>query len=215
MQTLWKYVDDLVGKGFDNIILFKFLFYASATLVPMALPLAILLASIMTFGNLGEHFELTAIKIIRYFIVQIYAVHLFLFVLLMSGVAFYFSNNILPVANLKLTSLLYTIRHQKPTLSFDEGIFNNDIDGYSIKVGSKAEDGQHIYDIMIYDHTSGKGSDHVIVADSGRMFHSTNGKVLIVQMHNGSQYKETETIWNENKPLEHSRTYFDFWEMKF
>ena len=214
MQFLWKYVDDLVGKGLGYDVLAEFLFYSSATLVPLALPLAILLASIMTFGNLGEHFELTAIKSSGISLFRFMRM-LIVFVVLLSALAFYFSNNILPLANLKLTTLLHGIKQQKPALSFDEGIFNDEIEGFSMRVGRKGGDGQHVYDITIYDHSEGLGNNHVIRADSGRMFHDSTGRVLTIRLFDGQRYKEVEPYPRENSPQPHTRTAFAQMEKKF
>ena len=142
MQFLWKYIDDLVGKGLDWWTITKLLAYTSTTLVPLALPLAILLSSIMTFGNLAEHYEIVAAKSAGISLQRLMRPLVFV-ALLISIAAFYFSNNILPYSNLKMGSLLYDVRQQKPALFIKEGIFYNGIDGYSIKIGKKEKDGKH------------------------------------------------------------------------
>jgi len=214
MMFLWKYVDDMIGKGIESLVLIELMFYASATSVPMAFPLAVLVASIMTFGNFGEHFELTAIKSSGISLFR-FMRPLIIFSIVLSGSAFYFSNNILPVANLKFSALLYDVRQQKPALNFKQGIFNNDIENFSIKIGSKSEDQKSIYDVLIYDFSGGKGNDHVIVADSGRISHSENGDELIFTLFNGSQYKEESDINDVDNPAKHYRNIFDSWEKKF
>jgi len=138
MQFLWKYVDDMVGKGFEWYVLAELMFYASATFVPMALPLAVLLASLMTFGNLGEHYELVAIKAAGISFRKA-MMPLVVFIVLLSGLAFYFSNNILPIANLKYGVLLFDIREKKPALNINEGIFYNELEGYVIRIGKKRQ----------------------------------------------------------------------------
>lgn len=190
MQFLWKYIDDLVGKGLDWIIIAKLMVYVSVTLVPLALPLSLLLASIMTFGNLAEHFELTACKsagislqrTMRPLIVSAIAI---------SALAFFFSNNILPIANLKMNALLYDVRQQKPALLIKEGIFYNGIDGYSIRIDKKDEDGQTLHHIMIYDHTDNRGNTKVILAEKGKMAMSDDERFLLINLYNGSSYEET------------------------
>jgi lipopolysaccharide export system permease protein len=214
MMFLWKYVDDMIGKGIETLILIELMFYASATSVPMAFPLAVLVASIMTFGNFGEHFELTAIKSSGVSLFR-FMRSLVLFSVFMSGLAFYFSNNILPIANLKFSALLYDVRHQKPALNFKEGIFNNDIENFSIKISSKSADQKTIYDVLIYDLSSGKGNDHVIIADSGKLSHSEDGTELIFTLFNGYQYKEEGIINEVDKPASHYRNQFETWEKKF
>lgn len=189
MQFLWKYIDDLVGKGIDGLVIAELLFYTSANLVPLALPLAILVSSIMTFGNLAEHFELTAAKASGISLQRIMR-PLFFAVFLISATAFFFSNNVLPYTNLKMGSLLYDIRQQKPSLSIREGVFYNGIEGYSIKVGQKDDDGKTIRNVMIYDHTAGIGNRKVVIAKSGVMESSPDQKFLILSLHDGNSYEE-------------------------
>jgi lipopolysaccharide export system permease protein len=189
MQFLWKYIDDLVGKGLDSIVIGQLLFYTSANLVPLALPLAILVSSIMTFGNLSEHFEITAAKASGISLQKLMR-PLFVTALTISIAAFFFSNNILPYTNLKMGSLLYDIRNQKPALSIREGVFYNGIEGYSIRVGKKDSDGKTIHDVMIYDHTQHGGNNKVILAQSGTMTTSADNRFLILTLKNGGSYEE-------------------------
>jgi len=189
MQFLWKYLDDLIGKGLDGYVIAELLFYTSANLVPLALPLAILVSSIMTFGNLAEHFEITAAKAAGISLQKLMT-PLFLTAILISGTAFVFSNNVLPYTNLRMGSLLYDIRQQKPSLAIREGIFYGGIDGYSIKVGKKDRDGKTIHNVMIYDHSLGRGNRKVVVAESGKMDATPDQKFLKVNLINGSSYEE-------------------------
>lgn len=190
MQFLWKYIDDLVGKGLEWQVIAQLLFYASLTLVPMALPLAILLSSIMTFGNLGENYELVALKSAGLSLYKIMS-PLIVLTIFLCGVAFYFSNNILPYANLKMMSLLYDVRDQKAALKIKESVFYNGIDGYSIRVNKKEKDGKTLHDIMIYDHTAGTGNNKVIIAESGTMEISKDKMFLLIDLFKGSSYEET------------------------
>ncbi len=189
MQFLWKYIDDLVGKGLDWVTIGELIFYTSATLVPLALPLAILVSSIMTYGNMAEHFEIVAAKAAGISLQKLMR-PLFIVAIFISALAFYFSNYVLPVANLKMGSLLYDVRQQKPALYIREGIFYNGIDGYNIRVGRKASDGQRLYNIMIYDHTRGIGNNKVILADSGKMETTPDQKFLLVHLFHGQSYEE-------------------------
>ena len=189
MQFLWKYIDDMVGKGLDGWVIAELLFYTSANLVPLALPLAILVSSIMTFGNMAEHFELTAAKSAGISLQRIMW-PLIIVVLLISGTAFVFSNNVLPFTNLKMGSLLYDIRQQKPALSIREGVFYNGIEGYSIKVGRKDSDGKSIHEVLIYDHTGRIGNRKVVLADSGRMESTPDNRYLVLTLFNGNAYEE-------------------------
>ena len=189
MQFLWKYIDDLVGKGLDGFVIAELLFYTSANLVPLALPLAILVSSIMTFGNLAEHFEITAAKASGISLQRLMR-PLFVMAVSISALAFYFSNYVLPYTNLKMGSLLYDIRNQKPALSIREGVFYGGIEGYSIKVGRKDSDGKTIHDVMIYDHTQNIGNRKVILAESGSMSTTPDGRYLKLALNNGSSYEE-------------------------
>lgn len=189
MQFLWKYIDDLVGKGLDPGVIAELLFYTSANLVPLALPLSILVSSIMTFGNLAEHFEITAAKAAGISLQRL-MLPLFTVALAISGLAFFFSNNVLPYTNLKMGSLLYDIRQQKPALSIREGVFYSGIEGFSIKVGSKGKDGKTIGNVMIYDHTGGQGNRKVVVAKQGKMETSSDQRFLLLTLFNGNMYEE-------------------------
>ena len=140
MQFLWKYIDDLVGKGLDLLIISKLLFYATARFVPIALPISVLLSSIMTFGNIAEKNELIAIKSAGISLKKCMKT-LLIFIIIISSISFLFSNYFMPYANLKAGSLLYDIRKQKPALNIKEGIFNNELSGYSIKIDKKLENG--------------------------------------------------------------------------
>ena len=202
MQFLWKYVDDLVGKGLEWYVIIELLVYASASLVPLALPLAILLSSLMSFGNLGEHYELVACRSAGISLQRVMS-PLIIFSVLVSVGAFYFSNDVLPFANLKMGSLLYDVRQQKPAFSLKEGVFYNGIDGYSIKVGKKDNDKQTLHNIMIYDHTMGIGNNKVITAASGKMAMSDDERFLILTLFNGYTFEEMQSQkqMNDNHPF--------------
>lgn len=191
MQFLWKYIDDLVGKGLGWIIITKLLIYVSVTLVPLALPLAILLSSIMTFGNLAEQSELTACKSAGISLQKVMRPLVFT-ALLISVSAFFFSNNVLPLANLKMNALLYDVRQQKPALYINEGVFYNGIDGFSIKVHEKDDDGQTLRGVMIYDHTNNRGNTKMVMAESGRMAMSEDDRYLVITLFKGVSYEERD-----------------------
>lgn len=206
MQFLWKYVDDMVGKGFEWYIIAELLFYASATFVPLALPLAILLASIMVFGNLGENYELVAIKSTGISFRKV-MMPVALFTLFICGAAFYFSNNILPIANLKFGTLLFDVREKKPALNINAGVFYNEIEGYVIRVGSKESDGKTINDVMLFDHSAGMGNINITMAESGIMEKSRDNKYLIFTLFNGANfYEQVEKRENAlSRPLQRSQ----------
>jgi lipopolysaccharide export system permease protein len=190
------------------------LFYASASFVPLALPLAILLSSIMTFGNLGEFYELTAIKSAGISLWR-FTRPLTLFIVLVSIGAFYFSNTLLPVSRLKFGSLLYDIQQKKPALSIKEGLFYTDLENYAIRVGSKSDDNQELQDILIYDHTAGRGNTMVILAKSGQMKQSADERYLTLKLYNGYSYEEMPAKDGNYYRRPHMRTSFDEQEIHF
>lgn len=209
MQFVWKHIDDMVGKGLDWIVIAQLLMYISASLVPMALPLAILLSSLMAFGNLGENYELIAFKSAGISLRQILK-PLFILILVLAGIAFLFNNYWLPVANLKSRSLLYDVREQKPTMDIRPGIFSSELENFTIRVEDKKviDDKEYLYDLMIYDHSEGRGNRTVITAEKGLMTVSNNKRFLILHLFNGQSYDEQmENTINKNYPL--ARTTFE------
>lgn len=189
MQFIWKYVDDMIGKGLEWQIIVELLFYTSTTFVPLALPLAVLLSSLMIFGNLGERYELAAIKSAGVSLNKAMR-PLVIVSLLISVTAFYFSNNILPIANLKMATLLYDVRGQKPALNIKEGIYYKGIENYVIKIGKKERDGKTIHNILIYDHTSKRGNTTLTIAKHGVMQTTADKKYLIFTLYEGFNYEE-------------------------
>lgn len=189
MQFLWRYLDDIVGKGLGAGVITELLWYASSSLVPMALPLAVLLSSIMTFGNLAEHYELMAIKSAGISLVKIMR-PLIIFVAGVSICAFLFSNNVMPYTNLKMKTLIYDIKQQKPEVSIPEGVFSDAIDNYSIKVGRRNRKSPMLYDIMIYNHTADNGNRDVTLADSGTMIITKDKRYMVITLYNGTNYVE-------------------------
>ncbi|MGZ4056388.1 MAG: LptF/LptG family permease, partial [Bacteroidia bacterium] len=189
MMFIFTYIDDFVGKGIDASILAELFFYFSLTTIPRALPLAILLSSLMTFGNMGEHFELTAMKSSGMPLQKIMS-PLIVTTVCLSIAAFYFSNNILPYTNLKAGSLLYDVRESKPALLFKEGVFNSSLEGFSIRVNKKDKDGKTLRDIMIYDHRSRQGNNIVLVAKAGTMEETADKMFLVLTLKDGVSYKE-------------------------
>ena len=189
MQMMLKYLDDIVGKGLGIEVIAELLFYFSLNLTPIALPLAVLLSSLMTFGTLGEHHELTAIKTSGISLLRILR-PVFIFSLCITGIAFLFNNKVVPKANLMGYSLMWDIRQKKPTLDLKEGAFYNGLPGHSIKVNKKFSDEQTLKGIMIYDHTSGRGNTAVILADSGKMYTKFDEQFLVLELFDGKTYVE-------------------------
>lgn len=194
MQFFWLYVDDLIGKGLSFWVILKLLYYISFSLVPMALPLAILLSSIMTFGNLSENYELAAMKSAG---VSLYRIMrpLIVLMMIMAVLTFYFSNYAVPYANFKSKNLLYNITKQKPSLNLKQGIFNTSIPGFSIRIKEKSgKDEQFIKDVIIYDHNSGKGNNKSITAKKGEMDLAGGGKYLKLTLFDGYMFEEASNI---------------------
>ena len=189
MQFLWCYLDDLVGKGLGFEVIGKLMFYTSITFVPMALPLALLLSSLMCFGNLGEFYELVAMKASGISVWKIMR-PLLIFSVIMSFTAFIFSNNVLPVATLKSKLLLMDVRKQKMSFDIPEGMFYKGIDGYSIRVGKKGDDGASLYKVLIYDHSDYKGNIKVTTADSATIAMAPNQKEVVFTLYSGYNYNE-------------------------
>lgn len=214
MLFLFKYIDDLIGKGFEWYVILELLMYASATNVAMALPLAILLSSIMTFGSLGENYELVAIKSAGISL-QRAMMPLILGVSLLSVAAFLFSDYMLPVANLKMGSLLYDVRNQKAAFLIKEGIFNNSIPGYSIRVKKKDPD-QTLHDVLIYERNTNSGNINVLMAREGQMFISDDNQLLVLKLKDGKRYEETPGTTGVYNPRQRfMRTEFKETEQKF
>ncbi len=195
MQFVWTYIDDLVGKGLSTWVIIKLMLLVMFNVVPLALPLAILLASIMTFGNLAENQELACMKAAGLSLPRIMSPLIVLIFLISLG-AFFFSNNVLPWVNLKKDSLLFDVRKSKPALNIHQEVFYNAIDGYSIRIGRKDQDQETIHDVMIYDHTDPdnahpEGGDFkLILANSGKMKMSEDQRYLVLDLFNGNSYQE-------------------------
>jgi lipopolysaccharide export system permease protein len=194
MLFLFKYIDDLIGKGFEWYIIMELMLYSSATNVAMALPLSVLLSSIMTYGSLGENYELVAIKSAGISLGRaLYP--MIIAVCILSVSAFIFSDFMLPVANLKYYSLLYDARKQKTAFLINENVFNNSFPGYSIRVKHKDADGQTLHEIMIYE----KGQDaqsntmNVTFAKEGVMYRSVDNSSLILRLKDGIRYRKKKS----------------------
>lgn len=217
MQILWVYIDDIAGKGLGMFVVIELMAYKAVGLVPMALPLAILISGVMLMGGLAEHYELSTMKSAGVSLLRIMRPLIFFgaFATLFS----YLCNDyIIPVANLNFGSRMYDIREKKPTLSLEEGIFNDDFGNYAIFIGNKDEDGQHIENILIYDH-SNASNDRLseVIAESGKMSSSTDGSYLSMQLFNGHQYVESKPNRGstKNTGLPFVRTSFSSWNKVF
>jgi lipopolysaccharide export system permease protein len=205
--NMLKYFDEIFGKGLSFWIYMELFSYFVISISPMALPLAVLLSALMTFGNLGEHFELTALKSAGISLVRA-LVPIGIFVFFLTIAAFLSNNYLVPKVNLKTFGLLYDIRMKSPALDIKEGVFYNGIPNYSIKVNRKLDE-VRLNDIIIYNHADGQGNINVIMADSGRMEPFFNNNYMKLTLYNGVSYKESRSQRGiTEKPVDLSRTFF-------
>lgn len=213
MQFLWRYIDDLVGKGLSMDVIGELFFYAALTMIPMALPLALLLASLMTFGNLGERFELTAMKASGVSLIRAMAP----LIVLISGIAvgaFFFQNDVLPVAQTKMWTLLYSMRQKSPEMEIPEGVFYDQIPGRNIFVQHKNRETGVLYDMMIYDMSAGFDNARVILADSGRLAFSEDRTHLYLKLWHGELFENLKDAAGSNlKNVPYRRESFSLKEL--
>lgn len=213
METLWKYLEDLVGKGLDTIVIAEFIFYSAIHLIPLALPLAILLSSIMTFGNLGERYELVAIKSSGVSLIKAMR-PMFIVAIILALAAFYSSNILIPKANLSWGALLYDVLHKKPGVNLTDNVFYKDIDGYAIKVGHKHKDNETLDDILIYVKSSKTNeSNTIVMAKSGKMFITKDERYMILELHNGVRYTEMDEDPKYRTRFQHNQMEFAYYKM--
>lgn len=203
MNIVWRYIDELVGKGLSAGIIIELMTYFMANMIPMGLPLAMLLAAIMTMGNLGENYELLAMKSSGMSLMRI-TKPLIIVVGLIAVGSFFIGNNLVPAANRKMYSTLYDIRQQKQTLEFQDGLFFNGIESMSIRVSRQEPDTHLLHDVLIYDNRETNGNMNTIVADSGYIRLSDNKKYLLVTLFNGEMYEQTRNSqWFTQSRLRH------------
>ena len=207
MQFIWQHIKDFVGKGLDISILAEMFFYAAASMVPLALPLAILLASLMTFGNLSERFELLAIKASGVSLIKIMR-PLIITIILISIGAFFFQNNVLPTVQVKMWSLLYSIKQKSPALEIPEGVFYNQIEGYNIYVKKKDNKKNMMYGITIYDISNGAENAAIIVADSGSLKFTDDQHFLFLTLESGESFENLKSQEATSTTLPYRREVF-------
>ncbi len=217
MQTLWFYIDDIAGKGLGFFFIVELLAYKCVSLIPMALPLAVLISSVMVMGNMAEHYELSSMKSAGVRLLRIMR-PLILFGIGAAVLSYYCSATLIPMANLKFGSRMYDVRQQKPALTLDEGVFNDDFQGFTIHIGRKGADGKTIEDVIIYDHSdASKGQYTQITAEEGEMYTTADGRYFVMNLKNGHQYIElqptTPTRQTGVYPL--VRTSFSSWTKVF
>jgi len=207
MQFLWVYIDDIIGKGTGMLVMLELIGYLSVSLVPTALPIAILISSVMIMGNLAEHYELAALKSAGVPLLRIMGP----LIVISFGVmmlSFFCSNYVIPVANLKFKSRLYDIKRQKPMLSLETGVFNDDFRNMIIHIGDKDADNRTIYDVLIYDHNSYNNKKvSVITASKGEMFTTADKKFFVMDLFDGTQYNETKVNPDKKKTKDKTKNY--------
>jgi len=214
MLFLFKYIDDLIGKGFAWYIILELMMYSSATNVAMALPLSVLLSTIMTYGSLGENYELVAIKAAGISLSR--AMYpMIIIVSILSVSAFIFSDYILPVANLKYFSLLYDVRQQRSATLLPEGVFSNSFPGYTIRVEKKGADGQGLYGVIIYQKEQNSDNTSVLFAKEGRMYRTPGDQYLVLKLKDGVRYEESAGDVGYNNRQRMMRFRFKDMEQKF
>ena len=195
MQLMWRYVDELIGKGLTLDVLAHFFYYAGLTLVPMSLPLAILLASLITFGNLGERFELLSMKAAGIPLVRILRPVLLCNILLSIG-SFYFQNVTSPEAQKKLSTLVYSMKQKSPELEIPEGIFYSEIPGFNIFVEEKGKENGMLYGVMIYSMTDGYEDAQIVLADSAELHTTADEKHLMLTLYAGERFRNMQSQGN-------------------
>ncbi len=215
MQFFWKYVDDIIGKGLDIWIIGELVFYLSMTLVPMALPIAILISSVMVMGNMGERYELASMKSAGLPLLRIMR-PLIIACIGLGMLSFVCANYVIPYSNLKFQSRLYDIRKQKPALSLQAGVFNDDFKGYTIRIGKKAKDNRAIKDVLIYDQTPDRRQENIqVMAKEGQMYTTKDRAFMILELSEGKQYQEMNPQSSANKNYPFVRMTFKKWEKVF
>lgn len=215
VQILWVYIDDLAGKGLGFLLIVELMAYKCVSLVPMALPLALLISSVMVLGNLAEHYELSSLKSAGVSLFRIMG-PMVAFGMVCSGISYYCSDYLIPVSNLKFGSRMYDIQRQKPALRLDEGVFNDDFQGFSIRIGDKKGDGQRIEDVLIYDNkSSDEGNYSQITAQSGRMYTTPDQRYFVMELYDGRQYVEPRPTSSGSGKDPFIRTSFKSWTRVF
>lgn len=212
MQFMWKYIGELVGKGLEWYIIFEFIFYSIPYLIPRALPLAVLLSSIMVFGNLGERYELVAMKSAGISLLRSMVPMIWMMVII-SGLAFYSSNVLIPKANLSWGALFYDVTNKKPALNIQDGIFFTELKGFAIRVGKKHDDNKTLEDVLIYSSSGKSGITNVIIARKGSMEITNNERFLQLTLYDGKRYQEMTESPGYTRTFPHNTMQFSEYKM--
>lgn len=207
MNFMWRYIDELVGKGLDGSVIAELIMYASINMIPMALPLATLLAAIMTMGNMGENYELLAMKSCGMSLPRIMQPLIILVGFIAIG-SFFIANDLVPYAQQQSSALIYDIKQQKQELEFQDGLFFNGIDNMTIRIGRQDPDTKLLNEVLIYDNSNAGGNMSTTVADSGYIRMSDDKRFLLVTLYNGQRFAQTRnTQWLSQSEL--TRQFFD------
>lgn len=199
MQFLWKWIDDIAGKGVGLLFILEMLAYMCISLIPLALPIAVLISSVMVMGNLAERYELSSFKSAGVSLTRVMLPLMFL-TFAISVFSYFCSDKLIPISNLKYQSRLYDIKNQKPTLSLEEGVFNDDFQGFSIRIGEKKADNKGIGNVLMYDQSQGSGNKFAqVTAKTGEMFVTTDEKFFVMNLYNGHQNIESKSTIKEGK----------------
>lgn len=205
MNFVWRYIDELVGKGLSFSVIVELLFYATANMMPLGIPLATLFAGIMTMGNLGEHNELLAMKSAGMSLPRILS-PLMVVVVIVAIASFFVVNNLVPYSNKKMMAILYDIKQQKESMEFKDGIFFNGIDNMNIRVGHQDPETQLLTDVLIYDTRERNGNMTTTVADSGYIYMSDDKKFLMIKLFNGETFETTRNYkWSSENVVRHQK----------
>ena len=214
MQFLWKYIDDIVGKDLEIWVIFELLFYQALAMVPKSLVFGMVIASVMTMGNLAEHYELVSMKAVGISLARIMQ-PLVVVSLLLGGFSFAFSNNFIPVASLRFKARLHDIRKQKPALNLEAGKFNNDFRNVVIYIGSKDKTGYQLRDVKIYDHTGGTGLSNQINAEKGSLFYTEDKRFLVLLLENGERQEDLPASGHQVHTHPYTRMRFERYTLMF
>jgi len=207
MQFLWRYVDELVGKGLEMSVLAQFFYYSALSLIPASMPLAVLLAALITFGNFGERYELTAMKAAGISLLKIMR-PLIIFVVILSSISFFFQNVVGPQAQAKLYTLLWSMKQKSPELDIPEGVFYDEIDGYNLYVKKKNRKTGMLYDVTIYELSNGFENARIISSDSGRLEMTADKRHLYLHLYDGHLFENLRSQNTNDKNVPYRRESF-------
>jgi len=211
MQFVWVYIDELLGKGIGIFTITELLGYLSISRIPMALPIAVLISTVMVMGNLAEKYELSSFKSCGISLLRV-MLPLIIIMSFVAGFSYFCSNTLIPIANLKFGSRLYDIRRQKPALSLEEGVFNDDFQDFVIRIKNKGKDNQTINNVLIYNSLDNYDNLNQIVAEDGKMYTTDDKQYLVLRLNNGTQYQEVQSSNRENEKYPFVRTKFSSWQ---